>query len=57
MEKAKVYFTRDLTPQGVIKMYESLGTQLTGNIAIKIHSGEAGNQNYLRPDFMKPMVE
>ena len=57
MEKARVYFTRDLTPQGVIKMYEALGTQLTGNIAIKIHSGEAGNQNYLRPDFMKPMVE
>ena len=56
MEKAKVYFTKDLTPEGVIKMYKALGQELSGNIAIKIHSGEQGNQNYLRPDFMKPMV-
>ena len=56
MEKAKVYFTRDLTPEGVVKMYKALGQELGGNIAIKIHSGEKGNQNYLRPDFMKPMV-
>ena len=56
MEKAKVYFTNDLTPEGVVKMYKALGQELGGNIAIKIHSGEKGNQNYLRPDFMKPMV-
>ncbi len=56
MGKAKVYFTKDLTPEGVIKMYKALGQELSGNIAIKIHSGEQGNQNYLRPDFMKPMV-
>ena len=56
MEIAKVYFTRDLTPEGVVKMYKALGQELGGNIAIKIHSGEKGNQNYLRPDFMKPMV-
>ena len=56
MKIAKVYFTRDLTPEGVVKMYKALGQELGGNIAIKIHSGEKGNQNYLRPDFMKPMV-
>jgi uncharacterized Fe-S center protein len=56
MEKAKAYFTKDLTPEGVIKMYKALGQELSGNIAIKIHSGEQGNQNYLRPDFMKQMV-
>ena len=57
MEKAKVYFTRDLTPEGVIKMYETLGRKLPGKVAIKVHSGERGNQNYLRPEFLKPMIE
>ena len=57
MEKAKVYFTRDLTPEGVIKMYETLGRKLPGKVAVKVHSGERGNQNYLRPEFLKPMIE
>ncbi len=57
MEKAKVYFTRDLTPESVIKMYEALGRKLPGKVAVKVHSGERGNQNYLRPEFLKPMVE
>ena len=56
MEKAKVYFTKELTPDAVVKMYKALGQELTGNIAIKIHSGEHGNQNYLKPEFVKPMV-
>ncbi len=57
MEKAKVYFTKDLTPEGVVKIFQKLGKKLEGNVAVKIHSGEAGNQNYLRPEFVKPIVD
>ncbi len=57
MEKAKVYFIREITPENVIKMYKMLGKELPGKVAVKVHSGEDGNQNYLRPEFMKPMVE
>ena len=57
MEKAKVYFIKDITPENIIKAYEALGKELPGKVAVKIHSGEAGNQNFLRPEFMKPMVE
>ena len=56
-EKAKVYFTRELTPQAVIKLYEALGITLPGKVAAKVHSGEVGNQNFIRPDFMKPMLD
>ncbi len=55
--KAKVYFTRELTPEKVVEAYEKLGIQLPGKTAVKIHSGERGNQNYLRPEFWRPMVE
>lgn len=54
---SKVYFTRNITPQQVVKMYDTLGKKLTGKIAVKVHSGEEGNQNYLKPEFWKPMVE
>ena len=57
MEKAKVYFTREITPESVVKMYKMLGVNLPGKVAVKVHSGERGNQNYLRPEFMKPMIE
>lgn len=57
MEKAKVYFTRVISPEAVVKMYEVLNKDLEGKVAVKVHSGEQGNQNYLRPEFMKPMVE
>lgn len=57
MEKAKVYFTKTITPEKVVEMYKVLGKELKGNVAIKVHSGENGNQNYLRPAFMKPMVD
>ena len=56
MEKAKVYFTKNITSESLIKIYESLNKELTGNVAVKSHSGEDGNQNYLRPDFMKDLV-
>lgn len=57
MEKAKVYFTKNITPENVIKMYEKLGVNLPGKVAVKLHSGEKGNQNYLRAEFVKPMIE
>lgn len=57
MEKAKVYFTKEITPEAVIKMYKALGKELPRKVAVKVHSGEKGNQNYLRPEFMRPMVE
>lgn len=57
MEKAKVYFTKEITPESVIKIYEALGAKLDGNVAVKLHSGEQGNQNYLRPEFVKEIVE
>ncbi len=57
MEKAKVYFTKEITPDAVVKMFQKLNHELKGKVAIKLHSGEEGNQNYLRPEFVKPMVE
>ena len=57
MEKAKVYFTKEITPEAVIRMYRVLGKELPGKVAVKVHSGEKGNQNFLRPEFMRPMVE
>ena len=57
MEKAKVYFTKEITPESVVKMYETLGVNLPGKVAVKLHSGEEGNQNYIRPEFVKAIVE
>ena len=55
--KAKVYFTREITPEKVVEMYQALGVELPGKVAVKVHSGEKGNQNFLRPEFWRPMVE
>ena len=57
MERAKVYFTKEITPESVVKMYEKLGVNLPGKVAVKLHSGEQGNQNYIRPEFVKAIVE
>ena len=57
MEKTKVYFTKTITKEKVLEMYELLGFKPTGNVAIKLHSGEKGNQNFLRPDFWKPVID
>lgn len=54
---SKVYFTKEITPESLIKIYEKVGLKLDGKVAVKMHSGEKGNQNYLRPEFVKPMVE
>ena len=57
MEKSNVYFTKEITPESVVKMYDTLGVKLNGKVAVKLHSGEEGNQNYLRPEFVKKIVE
>ena len=56
MEKSKVYFTKDINKENLVKLYKLLGKELTGNIAIKVHSGEEGNQNYLHPEFMEDII-
>ena len=55
--KSKVYFTSKLEPQSLIELYKKTGKELPGNIAVKVHSGENGNKNYLRPEFLKDMIE
>ena len=55
--KAKVYFSREITPEKVVTLYHRLGIALPGKVAVKVHSGEKGNQNFLRPEFWRPMVE
>ena len=55
--KSKVYFSREITPEAVLKLYQLLDIELTGNVALKVHSGEPGNQNFLRPEFWKPVVD
>ena len=55
--KSKVYFSSVITPEKVLELYQLLGKELPGKVAIKVHSGEKGNQNFLRPDFWKPVVD
>ena len=54
---AKVYFTREITKEAMLRLYKELGFELKGNVAIKLHSGEPGNQNFLKPDFFKPIID
>ena len=55
--KPTVYFSREITPEKVLELYTLLGKKLEGNVAIKVHSGETGNQNFLRPSFWKPLID
>lgn len=55
--KSKVYFTKEITPEKVVELYGRVGKTLPGKIAVKLHSGEPGNQNFLRPQFWKPIIE
>lgn len=57
MESSKVYFTDKIAPEAVIKLYQALGVSLAGRVAVKLHSGEAGNQNFIRPPFFAPVIE
>ena len=54
---ANVYFSKTITPEKVLELYKMLGKELEGRVAIKVHSGERGNQNFLKPDFWKPVID
>ena len=54
---SKVFFSKDISPERVLELYNALGKELKGNIAVKVHSGEKGNQNFLKPDFWKPIID
>lgn len=54
---SNVYFSRDITPEKVLELYKQLGKSLDGRVAVKVHSGEKGNQNFLKPDFWKPVID
>ena len=55
--KPTVYFSKTITPEKILELYKLLGKTLEGITAIKVHSGETGNQNFLRPDFWKPLID
>lgn len=55
--KSKVYFSRDISPKKVVELYKAAGAELPGRVAVKVHSGEKGNQNFLHPEFWEPMVK
>lgn len=57
MAKSKVYFTKDTGSKSLVRLYKALGKELKGNVAVKLHSGERGNQNFLRPEFVKPIID
>ncbi len=57
MKKSKVYFIKKITSENIIKIYNALGKKLEGNVAVKLHSGEKGNRNYLKPEFVKDIVK
>ena len=55
--KSTVFFSREISPEKVAEMYKLVGKELPGKVAVKLHSGEEGNQNFLKPEFWKPMIE
>ena len=57
MSKPKVYFTKEITPEKIVEMYKILNKPLPGKVGVKVHSGEKGNKNFLRPEFFKPIIE
>ena len=57
MEKSKVYFTKEITPDSLIKIYEALGVELDGKVAVKVSTGERGAKGYLKADLIAPLVK
>ena len=53
---SNVYFSREITPEKVLELYKMLGKNLEGRVAVKVHSGEKGNQNFLKPNFWEPII-
>lgn len=57
MGKSKVYFTKEITPESLVKIYKALGFKLKGKVAVKLHFWEEGNQNYVKPEFVKQIID
>lgn len=57
MNKSDVYFTKIITPERLVDIYDAIGKKLSGRVAVKVHSGEPGGNNYLKPEFMKNIVD
>ena len=57
MAQSKVYFTKEITPEALVKIYEAVGKEAQGRVAVKISTGESAQTNYLRPDFIKTLVQ
>lgn len=57
MERSKVYFMKEISKQNLVKIYDALNVKLPGKVAVKVHSGEEGNQNYLKPEFMQDIIK
>lgn len=57
MGKSKVYFTSKIEGESLVRLYDALGVKLEGNVAVKLHSGEEGNQNYMKPEFVRDVIE
>jgi len=57
MTKSKVFFTKKLTSESIVEIYEKVGKKLTGNVAVKVHSGEGGNKNFLKPEYFKLIID
>lgn len=55
--KSKLYFSKEISPEKVLELYKTAGKTLSGNVAVKVHSGEKGNQNFLKPDFWKTIID
>ena len=56
MSKSKVYFIKDINSENIVKLYKKLNVSLKEKVAVKVHSGEKGNQNYLRPEFLEDII-
>ena len=57
MKKSEVYFVKDITSENLVRIYDALQISLPGKVAVKLHSGEEGNQNYMKPEFVKSIIE
>ena len=55
--QSKVYYTSEITPESLVKIYKALGVEATGRVAVKISTGEAGNNHYLKPTFIRNLVD
>lgn len=55
--KSKVYFSNDINAEKVLEMYKLSSKELKGNVAVKVHSGETGNQNFIRPEMWKRVID